>query len=82
VTRQEHSLQGLREEIEVTRRELGATVEQLAAKTALRKRWHGRLERVKDDLTHARERPPVRVAAIGGAAILLVIGWTLSLRTN
>jgi Protein of unknown function (DUF3618) len=81
VSAHEHTPQDLRDEIDATRRELGATVEQLAAKTAVRKRWHDRLEGVKDDVRHARERGPVRAAAIGCAAMLLVIGWTLSRRT-
>jgi hypothetical protein len=72
-----HTPQALREEIDATRRELGATVEQLAAKTAVRKRLHDRVEHVKDDLKRNLERRPVRAVAISGAAIVLLIGWTL-----
>jgi len=68
----EHTPEELRAALDVTRRELGATVEQLAAKTAVRARLHDRAERVKDDLKH-----PLRAAAIGGLAIVVLIGWTL-----
>ena len=47
---------GAAKEIDATRRELGATVEQLAAKTAVRARLRDRVERVKDDFTHTREQ--------------------------
>jgi hypothetical protein len=69
--------QQLRKQIDATRRELGATVEQLAAKTAVKARLNDRVEHVKDEL-----KQPVRAAAIAGVAIVLLIGWTLSRRTN
>ncbi|HUA49181.1 MAG TPA: DUF3618 domain-containing protein [Solirubrobacteraceae bacterium] len=72
----------LRKEIDATRRELGETVEQLAAKTAVKARVHDRVEHAEDDLKDALERRPVRVAAVGGAAIGLLIVWALSRRAN
>ena len=69
----ERTPEELRAQLDATRRELAATVEQLAAKTAVRARLHDRVERVKDDLTH-----PLRAAAIGGLAIVVLVGWTLS----
>ena len=67
----------LRKEIDATRRELGATVEALAAKTAVKARLHDRVEHVKDTL-----KRPVLAAAIAGAAIVLTVGLTLSRRTT
>ena len=72
-----HTPDDLRKEIDATRRELGATVEQLAAKTALKARLRDRVEHVKDDL-----KRPVLGALIAGAAIVLIVGWTLSQRTD
>ncbi|HTU84641.1 MAG TPA: DUF3618 domain-containing protein [Solirubrobacteraceae bacterium] len=73
----EQTPEELRKQIDATRRELGATVEQLAAKTAIKARLHDRVEHVKDDL-----KRPVLAAAVAGAAILLVIGWTQLRRTG
>jgi Protein of unknown function (DUF3618) len=67
----------LRKEIDATRRELGATVEALAAKTAVKARLHDRVEHVKDAL-----KRPVLAAVIAGAAIVLTVGLTLSRRTT
>lgn len=72
----------LRKEIDATRRELAATVEQLAAKTAVKARLRDVVEHVKDDLKRTVGRRSVRAAAIGGAAIVLLIGWTLSQTTD
>ena len=81
--------QELREQIDVTRRELGATVQQLAAKTAVKARLHHQVEHVKDtakdrvyEAKASVERRPATAAAIGGAAIVLVVGWTLTRRTD
>jgi len=74
--------QELRTEIGKTRRELGGTVEQLAAKTAIRKQLQDRIEQAKADLRHHRETHPVEVVAVAGGAILLFISWTLSLRSG
>jgi Protein of unknown function (DUF3618) len=79
---QGHTPQKLREEIDATRRELGATVEQLAAKTAVKARLRERLEQVKDNLKRILERRPVRAVAIGSTAAVLFIGWTLLRRTD
>jgi hypothetical protein len=73
----EHTPEELRKEIDATRRELGATVEQLAAKTALKARLRDRVEHVKDDL-----KRPVLAAAIAGVAIVVLIGWPLLRRTD
>ena len=67
----------LRKEIDATRRELGDTVEQLAAKTAVRTRLHARVERVRGDL----KRPALAVAMMG-VAIVVVVGLSLSRRTD
>jgi len=87
--------QELREEVDATRRELAATVEQLAAKTAVKARLHHRVEDAQDELRHIPGRITARgrriassvhrvlpAAAIGGAAIVLLIGWTLSQRSD
>lgn len=47
--------QQLRDEIDATLGELGATLEELAAKTAIKARLHDRVEHVKDDLEYTRE---------------------------
>jgi hypothetical protein len=70
-----HTAQQLREEIDATRRELGATVEQLAHKTAIKARVRDRMEYVKDDLKRTLGWRSVEAAAIGSAAIVLLIGW-------
>jgi hypothetical protein len=72
-----HSAQELREEIDATRRELGATVEQLAHKTAIRARLRDLAEDVKDDLKRTVRGRPFEAFAIGGVAIVLVFGWGL-----
>jgi hypothetical protein len=72
----------LREEIDATRRELGATVEQLAAKTDIKARLHDRVERVEDHMKRTLGRRSVQFVAIGGVAIVLLIGWTLLRRTD
>jgi len=72
----------LRNQVDATRRQLGATVEQLAAKTAVRARVHDRVEHAKDDLKRTLERRSVQAVVIGGTAVMLVIGWTLVRRTD
>ena len=62
--------------IDSTRRELGATVEQLAAKTAVKARLHDAAEHLVGELKRTLERPPVQAAAIGGVGIALLMGWT------
>ncbi|HUA45690.1 MAG TPA: DUF3618 domain-containing protein [Solirubrobacteraceae bacterium] len=78
----EHTQQELREEIDGTRRELGATVEQLAAKTAVKTRLHDLVDHLKADLKRNIERRSVQAVAVGGAAIVLLIGWTVSRPTD
>ena len=79
----------LREQIDVTRRELGGTVQQLAAKTAVKARLRRRVEHVKDtakDGVHQAkanlEGGPARAGAIGAAAIALLVAWTVTRRTD
>jgi hypothetical protein len=69
--------QELRKEIDATRRELGATVEQLAHKTAIKARLRDRVEDAEDDLKRALGRGSAEVVAIGGAVIVFLIGWNL-----
>ena len=73
----DHTSQEIRREIDATRRELGATIEALAAKTAIKARLHDRVSHVKDDL-----QLPLRAAAIGGTVIALLIAWTQLRRTD
>ena len=73
----DHTQQELRKEIDATRRELEATVEQLAAKTAIKARLRDRVEDVEDELKPTLGRRSVQIVAIGGAAVVLLIGWTL-----
>jgi predicted transcriptional regulator len=72
----------LRKELDATRRELGATVEALAAKTAVKARLHARVEHVKDGLKRTLERRSVQAVTIAGTAIVLVTSWSLVRRTN
>jgi DNA replication initiation complex subunit (GINS family) len=72
----------LRKDVDATRRELGATVEALAAKTAIKARLHDRVEHVKDDLKRTLERRSVQAVTIASTAIVLVTGWTLLRRTD
>ena len=72
----------LRNQVDATRRQLGATVEQLAAKTAVRARVHDRVEHAKDDLKRTLERRSVQAVTIAGTAIVLVTCWSLLRRTN
>ncbi len=69
--------QELRKEIDATRRELGQTVEQLAHKTAIKARLRDRVEDVEDDLKRTLGMRSVEMVAIGGAVIVLLIGWNL-----
>ena len=73
----EQSARELRQQIDATRRELGATVEQLAHKTAIKARLRDRVEDAEDDLKRTLGRHPAEVVAIGGAVIVLLIGWNL-----
>jgi hypothetical protein len=82
MTPREHTQQELREEIDATRRELAETVEQLAAKTAVKARLHARVEHVKDGLKRTLERRSVQAVTIAGTAIVLVTSWSLVRRTN
>jgi Protein of unknown function (DUF3618) len=77
VSTHEHTAQELRKEIEATRRELGTTVEQLAHRTAIKARLRDRVEDVEHDLKRTLARRSVEVVSIGGAVIVLLIGWNL-----
>jgi len=67
----QHSPHEIRREIDVTRRELGATVEALAAKTAVKARLRDRFDQVRDEV-----KLPLRAAAVAGTAIVLLVVWT------
>ena len=88
----EDTSQEFREQIDATRRQLGATVEQLAAKTDVKARVQDRVEDLKDEVhdcvgdlrdevKRALRRRPVLAAAIVGTGVVLLVGWTLSRHT-
>ena len=60
----------IREEIEATRRELGDTVEALAAKADVKARARERIESVRESVV----RPAVLVPA--AAAVLALLAWS------
>jgi Protein of unknown function (DUF3618) len=72
----------LRKEVDATRRELGATVEALAAKTAVKARLRDPVEHVRDELKRTLERRSVQAVTIAGTAIVLVTCWSLLRRTD
>ncbi len=66
----------IREEIEATRRELGDTVEALAAKTDVKAHVRERIERTKASLPN-----PVVVVAVAAATVAAgLIAWRLTRR--
>ena len=73
----------LREQIDATREELGVTVQQLAAKTAVKARLRRRVEHgkktAKDAVHQAKanlEPGPARAVVIGVGTIVLLGAWT------
>ena len=79
---EQQTTQELRRAIDTTRRDLGETVERLAAKTAIRARLRDAAGHITDDLKHALHRPPVRAAAVVGLGTLLLVGWNQLHRTE
>lgn len=65
----------IREEIEATRRELGDTVEALAAKTDVKAHVHERVERTKASLP-----PPVVLGAVAAVILVGFVAWRLKRR--
>ncbi len=65
----------IQREIEETRRELGDTVEALAAKADVKAQVHGRIESVK---ASARRRPaPLAVLGVG---LTILVAWRFTKR--
>jgi Protein of unknown function (DUF3618) len=73
----EQSARELRQQIDATRRELGATVEQLAHKTSIKARVRDHVDEVTDNVKRTLGPHLVEAVAVGGAAIVLLIGWSL-----
>jgi hypothetical protein len=65
----------IREEIEATRRELGDTVEALAAKTDVKAHARERVERTKESLPN-----PVVLGVVAAVIVLGFVAWRLKKR--
>ena len=67
----------IREEIEATRRELGDTVEALAAKTDVKAHARERVERTKESLPN-----PVVLGVAAAVIVLGFVAWRLKKRSS